>query len=245
MSGDPIELGRGEANLGVTALRQGRRDQAGEHFLNALDHFEAIEDSQSRRHELSTLATLLEVTDMPDLALMAAGAAIELDRTLDAPRQLAGDLLTLGNAHMKLDDSEKARPAFQEALDICLENDFLDDAASASTNLATLVANLGDLEEATRLLKDSLSYLEQQAYADTEINTRIALVQVLAATEQDDEQAISTARPLFDAFAGRLRRDQSEVVTTALSGIVDRYLRAHPELDPEQWKAENFSGVLA
>ena len=79
MESQSAKLGRETANAGIGVLKQGRRDEASKYFDKALDHYEAIEDDTERRKELGTFTLLLDRLGFPDLVLIAAQDAVELD----------------------------------------------------------------------------------------------------------------------------------------------------------------------
>lgn len=232
-----------QANAGLNALKQGRRDEARLCFGRALEHLEGVKDQARKRREVGIMALLFSGARFNDLALMAAEDAVEMDEESGNRSHLAEDLLTRGSAHESLGDAAAAEQDFQRSLQICLEDGSYANAASASTNLAGCVWNRGQKGEAVMLLKKSLRYLEQEAFPDTEINTRIALIQMLDAEQQEPELAIETARTLMQRFSKQLRKEQADVALGALRPIVQRYLQAHPEINGRAWKARTFPGV--
>ncbi|MBI4267766.1 MAG: hypothetical protein HY662_03170 [Chloroflexi bacterium] len=56
MDNEAVERVTAENNLGIDALRKGKRDQASTHFAAALDIIEGIGDPRQKRQKLSTSA---------------------------------------------------------------------------------------------------------------------------------------------------------------------------------------------
>ena len=84
---------------------------------------------------------------------MGVREAIALDKKLGEPRQLAEDIVTLGNANINLGKVDEAAENYRDALQLCLDNGDYDNAASASTNLAGIIANQDKMPEAITLLR--------------------------------------------------------------------------------------------
>jgi tetratricopeptide (TPR) repeat protein len=241
---DRIKEGRDQGNLGIQAIGDGRRDDGAVHFGAALDAFEAITEPETRRDELSTFAMLCDETGFPDLGLLAAQDAVLIGRDLRLRRPLAVDLLTLGNTQRSLGNTDEAEASYREALSLFIEAKSWADAASASTNIALIRANDDDTAAALPLLENSLEYLEEEAFPDTEFITRAALLQVHHDDPQDDPApAIENARLLCDRFWPTMSREHRGYAEGLLGPVIDRYLAAHPLLDSSSWKAANFPAV--
>jgi tetratricopeptide (TPR) repeat protein len=236
--------GRQHVNEGIEALQANRRDHAALWFSQGLDAFDRIEDGRMRRDELGSVAQLLDRLGFPDLALYAAGEAAELDEQLGDRRALAEDLVGQGNACLHLGRSAEAEDFYRRALAICLEDGHWDNAASAATNIAIIIGNDGRMDEAIALLQESLGYVERSAgHPSTEVITRMALLQALAATDREPELAIETAKPLLGRLRGELRDDQVDNTIGPLRACVAQYLAGHPGLDADEFKREHFPGA--
>lgn len=234
---------RAAANRGIAAMRRQDRVQAAVHFDAALGAAEAIADDRPRRDEVSVLATLFMQFGFNDLGLMAAEAAVDLDRSLRLEAELTGDLLALGNAHSNMENEAKAEAAYREALRVALKSERWADAAGASTNLAGMIGNRGDFAQAAEMLKTSLGYLERGSFVETEVNTRVTLLQVLELGAGEVEEALENARalcgPLWDAVPPHAR----DVVAEFVRRLVERYARTHAEARQPAWMAKNFPQV--
>ena len=233
-----------EANVGVEKIIAGRADEASVHFTNALDRVEEIVDDRTRRDEFSLLAGLFDHCGFPDLALMAAEQAIELDETLGLDALMASDVLALGNAHASMGNTSKAEAAFRKALPVFIDQKNYADAASATTNIAAIVANNGDMDGAIDLLEKSLGYLEQSPFDETEIQTRFALLQAMEITKRDTKAALKNAKELCSArLMGKIPPPQVGPIREFVADVITRYLGEHPVTNEKKWKATNFPAL--
>jgi len=230
-----------EANEGIEKVLAGRADEASVHFTNALDRVGQIVNDRVRRDELSLLAGAFDHCGFPDLALMAAQQAIDLDKTLGLDALLASDMLALGNAHASMENTTKAEAAFRQALAVFIDQNNFGDAASATTNIAAIVANRGEMDDAIELLEKSLGYLEQSPFDETEIQTRFALLQALEITKRDAKAALQNARELCsERLMGKIPPPQVGPTKQFVADVIARYLKEYPVADKKKWKAANF-----
>ena len=243
MASKHAKSGHEARNEGIEALKHNHREEAGIFFYNALDHFEAIEEMAERRDELGPFGLFLDRVGYPDMALMAAQAAVELDKKMGNQRQLAEDTNTCGNAHLHLGNNEEALSLYRQALNICLENGDFDNAASASTNIALIIGNRGEMGEAIKMMYKSLEYIEKKPNPSTEIITRIALTQALEVEGREPLEVFSVARPIA-RFGDRLRPDQWEGLRGPLEQTVTRYNRCHPESSAQSVKQEYLPNIF-
>ena len=231
---------RAAGNRGIAQMQQGRRDRAAVEFEAALDAAETITDDRTRRDEISVLATMFASFGLNDLALVAAEEAVELDRSLKLDSQLPGDLLAVGNAHAQLENAGKAEAAYNEALSIAITSKQWADAASATTNLAGTAANSGQLDQAATLLQTSLDYLKREPFDETEINTRLTLLQVLELGGGDLELALNNAEILCNTYWQRVSPDARPMVTDFVGRMLQRYAEAHAEARDPAWVQRRF-----
>jgi len=231
---------RAAAERGIDQMKLGRRDKAAVQFEAALNAVEAIDAERVRRDEISVLATLFANYGFNDLALMAAEEAVDLDRSLGLESELTGDLLALGNAHTNLENNSKAEAVFREALSISVRLKRWADAASATTNLAGMAANSGQLKQAGEMLQTSLDYLKRDHFDETEINTRITLLQVLELSEGDLDAALDNATTLCRLFWKDIPPHVRSVVGDFVGRLIARYASSHAEAQHPAWKAEHF-----
>ena len=208
-----------------------------------MDHYEAIEDDTERRKELGTFTLLLDRLGFPDLALIAAQDAVELDEKLGDRRHLAEDIVACGNAQLHLGNTQEALSLYRQALDICVANGDLDNAASASTNIALIIGHQGQMDKAISMMYQSLNYLTRQSNPATEIITRIALTQALESEEKPPEDIFSVASPVT-RFANKLRPDQWDGLRGPLEQTVARYVQRHPNSNPLSVKRDYLPGIF-
>lgn len=234
---------KAEIEQGVEALKRGDKDTASNHFWNALDCLGDIQDEQVRRDELGPLALYFADLGLLDMALIGAREAIVLDKKLGDTRNLAEDILTLGNINLNLGKLAQATENYQEALQLCLDNGDFDNAASASTNLASIIANQDRMPEAITLLRNSLVYLQKKAHPNTEMITRMMLVQVLGFENVNPEELIDVSEKLLDKFGHDLPQSQVNVLIPHIETAVGQYLQTNPDINPQKWKAEHFPSL--
>ena len=229
-----------EGEQGLEAARAGRADVAGQHFNEALNLTEDIKDDRTRRDELAILSILFDQCGFPDLALTAAEESVDLDRRLGLDELIHGDLLNVGTAHLNMDNDAKAEASFREALALALARGDWANAASASTNLGNVLAKRGEMKKAIAAYETSLGYLEKEAFDDTEMNTRIMLLQVSEIDQYDVDRSIANARIVCARFWKDMHPPHREAVATFVGQVVERYLVAHPQKNPAAWKAKEF-----
>ena len=212
-------------------VRSGRSQAAASAFAKKAASSAYSEGSESSGHH--------------DLALAAVQDALVLDEQLQDHRHLAEDLLTQGNIQMQLGRVDDAEVSYERALARSLEHGHMDNAASASTNLAILLANSGRLPQAIARLQESLAYLLEQPHLPTEIHTRLALIQAVDAAQADAAIAVDAARGLFGRPATPVDAPQWQAVEEAFERCLGRYLAEHAELDAQAWKAETFPQLFS
>ena len=235
---------RAEADRGVRAAQAGRQDLAGQHFNNALGHAEDLADDRTRRDEMSVLSILFDECGFPDLALMAAEESVELDRKLALDGLLHGDLLNVGTAHLNLGNDGKAESCFRESLQSALRRKEWANAASANTNLGNVLARREAYAEAIQTYEKSLEYLEKEAFPNTEMNTRLMLLQVYELHGHDAGLAIDNARKLCERYWRDIQGPHRQAATEFVTQAVQRYLQAHPQKNPKAWKAGAFPMIF-
>jgi len=229
-----------EANAGVAAMRQGRKEEAGLHFWHALQYLDNVQDLRERRNLLSEISEFFFNAGFDDLALMAVLDAIESDERLGLDRGLIKDGMTYANIHTRLKNLEQAEAQYRALMERGLKSGDYANAASASTNLAAILANHNYLEEAIQRLESSLEYLAAQSFPDTEIKTRLTLIQVFELQKSDPEHTFDAARALLDRFAEGLPPQYREVLVQSVESALKRYTQDRPDVDREAWKKRRF-----
>lgn len=238
-----VEQIRATSHAGLDAVGANDVDQASVHFAAVLDLCEDIADDTTRRNEYALLAGLLEAR-FPDMALTAAEEAVELDRDLGLDNKLPQDLIAVGNAHLNMQNTPQAEALYRQALDILLQQDDFANAASANTNLGSIVAGRGDLPGAMQIFETSLGYLARNPFEHTEVQTRFALLQVYEFEGIDVERALGNARELWDRLFDEMHPLQRDAGADFLEQLCNRYLAAHEKIDDgAAWRAATFPRV--
>jgi tetratricopeptide (TPR) repeat protein len=240
MGPDSVKRSQDKVRAGVAAIRQGRKDEAGLYLLRALQYLDDVQDLRERRNLLSEVSEFFLSAGFEDLALMAVLDALEADKQLDFERGLVKDSMTYANIHTRLENLEQAGASYRSILDRCLKNGDYANAASASTNLAGILANENYLGEATQLLENSLEYLKVEDFRDTEINTRLMLIQVLELRKTDPQRTFDEARTLLDRFANDLPPQYREVLAQFVESALKRCSQDRLDVDVEEWKRREF-----
>jgi tetratricopeptide (TPR) repeat protein len=240
MGQDSVRQSQYEANAGIAALRHGRKEEAGLHFWRALQCLYDVQDLKECRDLLSEIAEFFFDAGLDDLALMAVQDAMEADERLGLDRGLIKDCMTYANIHTRLENLEHAEAMYRSLLERSLKNGDYANAASASTNLAGILANNNYLKEAVKLLENSLEYLASEAFPDTEIKTRFMLIQVLELQNGDSGRTFDVARTLLDRSADHLPSQYRDVLVQCVDSALERYTADHADVDPEVWKKRRF-----
>jgi tetratricopeptide (TPR) repeat protein len=244
MDDETVRKLREEGNQGVRAAQAGRMDLAGQHFNKALGLAEDLEDDRQRRDEISVLSMVFDDCGLPDLALIAAEESVELDRKLGLDDLVHQDLLNVGTAHLNLGNHAKAEACFREALKLALARKEWANAASASTNLGKVFAQREEWKQSIESYETSLGYLERGAFEDTEINTRLMLLQVGELGGYDAERAVDNARRLCERFWKVMQGQKRQAAEVFVPQAVERYLKARPQGNPGAWKAKTFPMIF-
>jgi len=238
-----IEQSRAAANQGISAIKDGRNDEASQLFNSALGYADDIVNDRARRDELSALAALFDMCGFPDLGVMAAQEAVDLDRTLALDSLTAQDLLEVGNAQMALGNKIEAGKCFREALDTFLRREEYANAASANTNLSGIFADDGDMLKARAMLKTSLEYLKKAPFDNTEMQTRLGLLQIMEFTNDDLEESMANARELCSRFFRSMDPQRKDATRQFVARLGKRYKAAHPKTSTTTWMAKNFPAL--
>ncbi len=224
---------------GIEAIQAGDGNLAVNELQTAFDRLGDVADRKSRRDKYALLGTLFIRLQAGERALAAARAAVELDEALGDRNLLGQDILMCGTAIGTLGNHEGAVAAYRDARRIFLEDENWANAASATTNIA-IIEGQNDIDAGIEMLEESLGYLARQPFPDTEITTRIALVQALVVAERPPQRVFEVAADLFRKFWDELRPDQRENSVGPLDIAIERHLAAHRVADPAAWKRNKF-----
>ena len=229
-----------EANIAMSMIREGRIN-AGVHFWRALVYLDSLKDLRMKRNELIIISNqLFSRMKFYDLSLFAVQSAIELDELLQDPRSLVNDMIDYGNINVNMGNNDLALDNYRRVIDICLGNNDFANAASASTNLGGILASMGKMLEAIPLLNQSIEYLKKAPFPETEINTRLLLINVLYIQKIEPAKVIENAEVLYNLYADKIQKDSKKMVASALESAIERYLLDHPELELQAWKKQKL-----
>lgn len=229
-----------EVNAGLVAIKQGMKDEAGNHFWYALQQLDKVNNSTERRNLYSEISELLYNVGFEDLALMAVLEALDADAKMGLQRSFIKDSMTYANIHTRLGNLEESEAKYRAIMQSCLKNGDYGNAASASTNLAGILADENYLEEATQLLQNSLDYLKLEDFPDTEINTYLMLIQILELQKREPERIFEVARMLLNRLYHKLQPRHCEILTQVIESVLTRYFQSDAEIDVAQWRKQNF-----
>jgi tetratricopeptide (TPR) repeat protein len=217
-----FEHARDEA---FAALQDGRREAAGLILWHALQTLDAVGDDDERRSLAGRLGAVCLHVGFDDIALLALDAGIELHAAAGDVRALENDRMTVGTVHFRLGNVAAAESAWRRVHADAMRNGDDANAASASTNLASLYAQEGLLPDAADLLEQSLACLAREPFPETELNTRFMYCQVLAAQGAASARVLDAAAPLGqwaeqigDAHRSRL----ADVIAGAVAELPER-----------------------
>lgn len=228
-----------QINSGVEAIQIGDRNRAIRNLQAAFDKLDEVTDRRKRRDKYALLAALFNRLQAAERGLDAARAAVKLDEALGDRNLLGQDILLCGTALGTLGNHQAAEEAYRDARRIFIEDENWANAASATTNIAIIVGQ-NDVDQSIELLEESLVYLNRRAFPNTEITTRIALVQALVVANRSPERVLEVADELFRKFWDDLRPDQRENSVGPLEIAIERYLAQHPVANPAAWKAKRY-----
>jgi tetratricopeptide (TPR) repeat protein len=232
-----VESVRGLVRASHDALNHGDGRRATWQLAQSASRLEDVQEHDLRRREYESLAVVCLRVGLPELSLNISRTVLQLDRELGDVARLIENLLSYGWALRDLSMRTEAKEAFRQALDLAVAERRWANAASASTNLATVMAEEGQLEEAERRLGASLGYLEQEPFPDTEAKTRFALLQVRSALGLPASECLDLARDALDRFGALVAPLDRQQIVATVGGLVGRLRAEHPELDQQAIEA--------
>ncbi len=209
----------------------------------AFEHYLAIIDDAEKRKNLGKYTVTLDQIGFYDLALEVAIEAIELDKKLNDEQHLAEDIMACGNANLHLNNEDLALKYYKQALEMSLKSGHLNNAASATTNMALIIGNQGNMKEAVDLLYKSLTYLSKMPFPRTEIITRIALSEALEEEKETPEVIFSVARPIVNLI-NEMHPAQLNQLRITLDDTIRRYLQSHPNESLGEVKEKYLPGIF-
>jgi tetratricopeptide (TPR) repeat protein len=165
---------------------------------------------------LMNLSKVAEVERNEDDALFYAVAAVKLARTTGDKSAEAWSHLYLGYAHMLMNEEEKARTAFEAALNIRRELGQTSLAIEPIAGLIEVALQTNDDSLARRLLEELLSYLsdgEDLDAAEEPLRVYLACCDVLKRTEDPNYfQLLDRARQLLDQQVSKINNKEARLM---------------------------------
>ncbi|MFL5581478.1 MAG: hypothetical protein ACJ8AO_14005 [Gemmatimonadaceae bacterium] len=233
---------RSLANVGLHALGAGDRAHAEYAFARALSWVEEVGSPDERRDLYRELGFLLYRARLGPLAVDACRAAVAVAFRTEDPASFANALLDYGNALSGVRREVDAGEIYRQALDLFVACGRFADAASASTNRAIALANAGRLSEARELLERSLEYVRREPFPDTEVKTRLGLIQVLAHLGEDPDRVFDLAASTGKRWRRGMTPDDAQVFDQIVGPVIARYLAAHPGAEARTVVARRLPG---
>ncbi len=243
MNPEAFAESNGLLRSGIAAHNEDRFDDAGLYLFQSLTCLDKHPAAEPRRDQTRYLASKFRDGGYEDLALLASREAVRLDEALQDHKIMASDLIFYGNVHQRLGNAEEAKGTFREVIDLCVKAGDFGNAASASTNLAALVANGGDGKQAITLLSKSLEYLSKKPFPNTEFLTHVAMIQTVHLHGGDPALAITSGIALSRQFQDKLTVQVRKILVQPLREMAAAYLEQKPQPDPDAWKMQNLPWI--
>lgn len=228
---------------GFQALQDKRNEYTSLYFNNALNRTEDINDERLRWEKFAAFSTLFNNYGFPDLALQAGKEAVILSSKLGKVSSVAQDIIAIGNAHLSMENRIKAEECYNQALSYFLEEGDYANAASAITNIAIIYTQREENKKAINFLEKSIEYLSKKPFPQTEINTRVMLMQLQEIENDYLGGAIENAKKLTLNLLHEIPVNQRDIILQIVNRIVSKYLADHPDINPSEWRSDNFPGI--
>lgn len=227
----------GEVQSAELARHAKRRSVAAGELFEAILLAMSAEPGPFRQVELTKLAVHCRTLWFEDLSLFAFVQAARESENMGEHERASTLMIEVGSLYSRLANLDEAAHWYQRARADGLAHSCYANAASASTNLATLAMAREDWPAAHQLASDSLDFLCRQPSPRTEAITRAVLILLAEHLDRPIDEALDHARTLFGALAKapvpeQVRKDAA----AALDRLVQKYLSAHPEVDGPTWK---------
>lgn len=196
----PFGLAMIAADVGDYAAAQGYYEQA-------LGSYAKIEDRQAESDVHACLALLKHQTGDDAAALHEGETALNISREIGDTSIQAYALTSLGHAYAVLNQPERARASYDEALQLRLELEELYLAAETRAGLARLALAGGDLAAARAEVNHILEFLAERSLDGTTEPARIYLTcyQVLkAGGDRQADRILAAACAMFTKRAATI-----------------------------------------
>ena len=132
---DKREIGKSEANLGITYVHLAVYDSAVYHFETAVRYFEQEGDSRMMARVYDLLQITYSRMRQHNKALQYGKKALPVLRELGDQEYLGAALVNIGNIYSRLQQLDEALPYYLEALPIAREHNFKDIEQACNQNI--------------------------------------------------------------------------------------------------------------
>lgn len=164
----PVETSQALLGLGLQALIQGDKEQAGRYLAESLAICRQVDNPWMMASVLGVLAWLYSDKGEVEQAKIMCREAVAIHREAGDLIGVAAVLTTLGKVHGDLGEWEEAEAAYGEALTICRQSGHLVGLAQALTGLFTTCYRRGDLDKAA-------DYARQSVVVNGEVGDRLGM----------------------------------------------------------------------
>ncbi|MCY7375715.1 MAG: CHAT domain-containing protein [Pyrinomonadaceae bacterium] len=154
---DKYEIAMNLSNLGTAYQMRGDWQQAFDAFFQSLEFRRAVKHSRGEAASLNKIGCLFKISGDANRALEYFGQALEIFRKDNMSKNYEADTLeNFGAAYLALNEPEKARDAFQKALEIARKSKSRRREASFLNRLGELDLRLGETAKASGAFDESL-----------------------------------------------------------------------------------------
>ena len=224
----------------ISSLRSKNKEAAKKYFRMAVDHAKEVDQLSARRELLVACVGICGRTGILDIALEASLAVIKIDYAInDNSKDLQNDLLDYGNIQMNLGNNVKAIDTFKKALERCIEQKDFANAASCTTNLASILKNNGERKKAFEYLEQSLDHLKKKPFKETEINTLVLWLQLCKEQEVENDRIIKVGEAI-SKYVTYIPPQVINVIKPTLLEAIKKYMKGKPEAELKAYVSNNF-----
>lgn len=161
--------------IGEEQVRRGQENEAISSYSEALNAYEALNDSGGLLATLEALASLTAKTDNSQAAVLHATRGVKLAEELGSDASQGTLLTILGDARQQLGESDEAIEAYTEALDLARTANDKPSIALVLYKLGYAQLDSGDATSAIRSWEEALTLFREQGRRDYEGRTLAGL----------------------------------------------------------------------
>ncbi|MCC6804925.1 MAG: ATP-binding protein [Anaerolineae bacterium] len=161
--------------IGEEQVKRGQENEAIASYSDALNVYEALNDSGGLLATLETLASLTTRTDNSQAAVLHATRGVKLAEELGSDTRHSNLLVLLGDARQQLGESDEAIEAYTEALDLARTANDKRSIALVLYKLGFAQLDGGDSGTAIQSWEEALTLFREQGRRDYEGRTLAGL----------------------------------------------------------------------